>query len=79
MRRVAKAGLDGSSFPYFCQFRCIAHTAASELYRHPGPIYQHVTLPFVEQQFRIFLEWAQSLPPEVQRSVTMTHNVSEMQ
>lgn len=67
------------TFPYFCEFWCIAHEIGSVLYSAPGPLHQHVPLAFVEAKFLRLLEWAETLPPAAVRSEAMTHNVAEMQ
>lgn len=78
-RNATNARLDGRTFPYFCQFWYIAHRAASELYKSPGPIHKHVPVAYVETEFCALLEWARSLPVEARRSNAMAHNVCEMQ
>lgn len=69
----------GVSFPFFCQFWCIAHDMAAVYYSSPGPIHEHVPVAFAESKFRSLLKWADDLPPECGRLSVMSHNVAEMQ
>lgn len=68
----------GASFPFFCQFWCIAHDMAAVYYSSPGPIHEHVPMAFAENKFRSLLKWSDELPPACSRLEVMPHNVAEM-
>ncbi|KAF2723687.1 hypothetical protein K431DRAFT_325169 [Polychaeton citri CBS 116435] len=68
----------GTTFPFFCGFWCIAHEVVSVYYSVTGPLHEQVPLAFAEAKLRSLLEWAESLPPDMARSNGMAHNVAEM-
>nr|POE94324.1 nitrogen assimilation transcription factor nit-4 [Quercus suber] len=56
-----------STFPFFCDFWCIAHQVGSVYYNSTAPILQRVPLAFVQSKLHSLLQWAAELPRELGR------------
>lgn len=68
-----------TSFPFFCDFWCIAHEIAAVFYASQEPVSKTVPLAFAESKYQRLLQWAERLPSHLARSDSMTHDVTEMQ